>query len=314
MIVGNYTFCDYQSIQSAIDYIEDTEKDETFVTLKILEGNYRERVCVRRSNIKLIGIGKVTISYDAHATQKDMNGQDIGTFATPTVILDGSNVHLENLIIENSAGQGDIVGQALALYANCDLSTFKKCTLKGYQDTLFTAPLPNQQKDGTSFKNERPLHEAYRQYYYQCTIEGTVDFIFGGATAYFEQCIIKSKKRDDKVGYITAASTSKDRSYGYVFDECYLVAEEGTAGVYLGRPWRPYANVIFQSCRIDSPILPERWHDWNNSENRQTATFEEYGAIENVLTQKTANDWTVFEKSVHNKIKKKDVFDTPFYD
>lgn len=299
MLVGNYSYCDFQKIQQAIDYIEQNNSQvKEWITVYILEGKYEEQVSIKKSNIKLIGIGEVIISHAAHARQKDEKGCDIGTFKTATLFLDGENVHLENLIIENTAGQGEKVGQAVALYANCDKSTFRYCQIKVCQDTLLTSPLPGKQKDGSAFRVNRPIHKEYRQFYHRCVIEGTVDFIFGGATAYFDQCLIKSKTRGskDKFGYITAACTPEDQHHGYVFHDCFIISEENTGSVYLGRPWRAHAKVRFQQSIMDNSIHRERWHDWHNKSNRQTATFEEYGTTQLNGSIYPGNDWSIYKQ------------------
>ena len=110
-------------------------------------------------------------------------------------------------------------------------------------------------------------------YFEDCYIEGTTDFIFGSATAWFERCTIHSKADS----YITAASTPEDAAYGYVFSHCWLTADEGVTKVYLGRPWRPYAYTLFIYCEMGSHIRPEGWHNWRNPANETTARYMEYG-------------------------------------
>jgi pectin methylesterase-like acyl-CoA thioesterase len=105
-----------------------------------------------------------------------------------------------------------------------------------------------------------------------CYIEGTTDFIFGPSTAWFENCTIKSKADS----YITAASTPADVEYGYVFNHCRLIADEGVTKVYLGRPWRPYAYTLFMNCTMGSHIVPAGWENWRNPDNEKTARYAEY--------------------------------------
>lgn len=315
MLIGKEAICDFNTIQEAVDYVERFKDPDEHLTLTILEGVYKEQVTIRRSHLTLRGLGHVVISNQAYAKQKNEQGNEIGTFATATLYLDGVDVHLENLTIENTAGQGDIVGQAVALYANCDLSTFKYCRFKGYQDTLFTSCLPDKQKDGTSFPVKRPVHAQYRQYYFNCSIEGTVDYIFGGATAYFDQCLLVNKAREKEAsGYMTAANTPSDQPYGFIFNECVVLSEEGAAPVYLGRPWRPYANVLFQHCKMDDNIHQERWHDWNNSENRLTAIFQEIDTQQVGMTETISKGWGVKKHLKPEKtVTLQDVFLEAFY-
>lgn len=315
MQIGKEVFCDFQTIQEAIDYVEAEMSNEEPIVLSILEGIYNEQVTIRRSHIRLNGLGDVIISNGAFAKQKDEQGDEIGTFATATLYLDGIDVHLENITIENTAGHGEDVGQAIALYANCDLSTFTNCRLKGYQDTLFTSHLPDKQKDGTDFSVSRTNHDQYRQYYLNCTIEGTVDYIFGGATAYFEQCtLINKARKNSNPGYITAANTPQEQPHGFIFHACDIVSEPDATASYLGRPWRPYAKVRFQQCKMTNNIHSDRWHDWNNSENQYTAEFSEVHTNQENLSEDYSNVWGTVDREIDLGIlEPADVFTEIFY-
>ena len=175
----------------------------------------------------------------------------MGTFRTYTVKVEGNNITFRNLTIENNAEQ---LGQAVALHTEGDRLIFINCRFLGNQDTIYT---------GT---------EGTRLWFTDCYIEGTTDFIFGPSTALFEHCTIYSK-RDS---YITAASTSKDIKYGYVFKNCKLTAAPDVMKVYLGRPWRPYAATVFMNCELGKHILPVGWHNWKNPENEKTVCYAEY--------------------------------------
>ncbi|WP_431210550.1 pectinesterase family protein [Puia sp. P3] len=112
-----------------------------------------------------------------------------------------------------------------------------------------------------------------RQLYKDCYIEGTTDFIFGSATAWFTGCHIHSRKNS----YVTAASTPMDHAYGFVFYDCTLTADSGLDRVYLGRPWRPYADVVYMNCYLGAHIVREGWSGWNKTDNWKTARYAEYG-------------------------------------
>ena len=135
-----------------------------------------------------------------------------------------------------------------------DRAFFKNCRLLGFQDTLYT------------------YGKQSRQYYEDCYIEGTVDFIFGWSTAVFNRCHIHSK-RD---GYVTAPSTDQGKKYGYVFYDCKLTASPEAKKVYLSRPWRPYAQAVFVRCELGQHVLPEGWNNWGKKENEKTAFYAEY--------------------------------------
>ena len=131
--------------------------------------------------------------------------------------------------------------------------TFIGCRFLGHQDTIYTG-------------NART-----RLYFKDCHIEGTTDFIFGPATAWFEHCFILCKINS----YITAASTPKDVPYGYIFNDCTIRCAEGVDKVYLGRPWRDYGYTLFMNCDLPRQIRPEGWHHWQKS-REATARYLEY--------------------------------------
>lgn len=146
------------------------------------------------------------------------------------------------------------VGQAVALWIAGDKARFLNCRMLGFQDTLYT------------------YGKGSRQYFYKCFISGTVDFIFGSATAIFKECEIFCKMP----GYITAASTPDTTKYGYVFMNCKLGGSAPDGTVYLGRPWRPAAKTVFLNCELSSVIKAEGWHNWSKESNEKTAFYAEY--------------------------------------
>ncbi|NLC50240.1 MAG: pectin esterase, partial [Bacteroidales bacterium] len=142
----------------------------------------------------------------------------------------------------------------VALHTEGDRIVVKNCRLIGNQDTLYTGG------DG----NRLLFTNSY--------IEGTTDFIFGSATAWFEECVIHCKKNS----YITAASTPKDVAYGYIFNQCEITLNDEVSSVYLGRPWRPYAATIFMNCIFPKGIQAKGWDNWRNADNEKTARYAEF--------------------------------------
>jgi pectinesterase len=166
-------------------------------------------------------------------------------------MIEADDFRAENLTIENTAGP---VGQAVALHVEGDRCSFVNCKFLGNQDTLYLAG------------------QTSRDYFSNCYIEGTTDFIFGGATALFESCTINSKSSS----YITAASTPQGKSYGFVFNDCKLTADAGVEKAFLGRPWRDYAKVVFIHCDMGKHIAPIGWANWSNTTRDQTAYYAEF--------------------------------------
>lgn len=244
---------DFFTVQKAIDAVPAMRTAPT--TIYIRNGVYKEKITVpaNRTNIHIIGEERdhTILTYDDFAAKKNVFGENIGTSGSASCYVYGAGFTAENLTFENSAGE---VGQAVALFTAGDRIVLRNCRLKGFQDTLYTYGAESH------------------QYFENCIIEGSTDFIFGKATAWFEGCTLVSKRNS----YITAAATPEGHPYGYVFHRCRLIADEGVNSVYLGRPWRPYARVVFRDCELGGHIRPEGWHNWGKPENEKTAFYAEY--------------------------------------
>lgn len=247
---------DYTSIEKAI-FGADQKRAEPGAAKRwvilVKPGIYRERVYVQRErgNIALIGEDPRTtvLVHGIHANMMGNDGKKIGTFRTPTLQVDGDGFIVENMTIANDAGP---VGQALAVRVDGDRVVFRNCRFLGWQDTV--------------------LVNRGRHYFTDCHIEGDVDFIFGGATAVFERCVINCL--DD--GYITAAATPAENRYGLVFLDCQISGKPETK-TYLGRPWRAHAQTSFIRTEMSEVVRAEGWHNWRQPEREQTAR---YGEIE----------------------------------
>lgn len=242
------------TVQEAIDAVPDFRKNVR-TTILIRKGTYKEKIVVPESklNISLIGEEDVVLTYDDYAAKPNVFGENMGTSGSSSCYIYAPDFYAENITFENSSGP---VGQAVACFVSGDRAYFKKCRFLGFQDTLYTYG-----KDS-------------RQYYEDCYIEGTVDFIFGWSTVLFNRCTIHSKGD----GYLTAPSTDKGKPYGYVFYDCTLTADEGVNRVFLSRPWRPYGQAVFIRCTMGKHILPEGWNNWGKKENEKTVFYAEYGS------------------------------------
>lgn len=252
------------------------------VTILIGKGTYREKLEILQDGITFCGedVQETIITYDDYAQFLMEDGVKRGTFRTPTVFIDAKDFTAKNLTFQNTAGSGTKVGQALALYVDGDGMTFVNCRILGGQDTIFTAPLPPVPFEINGFKGPKEFapRQMGKHYYKNCYICGDVDFIFGGATAYFEDCELFSNNLGKEInGYVTAASTPEGETYGYVFQSCRFTSNCPPASVYLGRPWRSFAKVVILNSEIGEHIKPEGWHDWGKEEAQDTVLFGEYG-------------------------------------
>lgn len=286
---------DYYTIQDAILSIRDY-KPEGRQRILVKKGVYEEKVVVPtyKTNISLIGEDRdscILVWHD-HANLQNTGhfegvvlgskadamgrpdwkanasdrGHRMGTFESYTLLALGEGFECENMTIENDAmthhnpdwwqtrSNKAGVGQAVTVHCEADRAVFRNCRIHGFQDTVFTG-------------NARS-----RQIYYGCYIDGTVDFIFGPATAWFEDCEIHSISN----GYLTAASTPAENPYGYVFSHCRVTADPQAGSVYLGRPWRNFASVIFMDCELQTNIQPAGWHNWGDPQRELTARYAEY--------------------------------------
>ncbi|MEJ6980026.1 pectinesterase family protein [Pedobacter sp. P351] len=253
----------YKSIQEAVNSVRDLGQQRVKIFIK--KGIYKEKLFIPswKTNISLIGESSEStiITGNDYSGKPVPNGKDIlalekySTYTSYTVLVQANDVVLENLTIENTAGR---VGQAVALHVEGDRIVVKNCRILGNQDTLYTAT------------------EDSRQYYQNCEIAGTTDFIFGEATCVFQSCTIRSLTNS----FITASAQRQSQTFGYVFFDCKLIAEPEAKKVYLGRPWRSYAKTVFIKTDMGSHITPEGWHPWPGDKmfpnKEKTAFYAEY--------------------------------------
>lgn len=245
----------YQSVQEAIFAAPQTTTSKRHWVIYLKPGTYRELIYVQREKrfVHLVGddAEKTVITYNLHANLTGPDGKPIGTFRTPTAYVDADDFTVENITLENSAGP---VGQALSVRIDGDRVVFRNCRFLGWQDTI--------------------LSNRGRHYYEGCTVSGHVDFIFGGATAFFERCQIVCRGN----GYITATSTPATEPFGFVFSNCRITAASPEVKTHLGRPWRPYASTVFLNTEMSEAVRPEGWNNWNQPDREKTSRYAEFNS------------------------------------
>jgi pectinesterase len=239
---------DYKYIQDAIDAMRVYPLQR--ITLYIKNGVYNEKIVLPTDNTDVTFIGesvdKTIINFDDYSGKSKLT-----TFTSYTAKISGNRFVAENITFKNSAGP---VGQALALYVDADKAVFKNCKFLGSQDTIFCTG------------------ENARQYFVDCYIEGTTDFIFGPSTAVFQNCTIRGKANS----YLTAANTPQGKKFGFVFLDCKIIADSSVTKLALGRPWRAYSRTAFIRCQLPKQITPAGWNNWGNPDNEKTACYAEY--------------------------------------
>ena len=268
---------DFATVQEAIAAVPDNSPDRTVIRIK--PGRYPGPILVPETKSKVTFEGRdaaktiLTYALNVYESQEPQpagyrdavaEGRLRGYRGIGVVIL-GDDFHAREITFENTSGDH---GQALALRIDGDRAVLEGCRLLGWQDTLMV-------NDG-------------RQYFRDCSIEGRVDFIYGGGTAVFDRCEIRSKNG----GYVTAASTPPDQPFGFVFLRCRLTGDPtswsnpfpdpavpaAAPRAALGRPWRPHASVTFINCEMGDHIRPEGWDNWGKPENEKTARYAEYNS------------------------------------
>lgn len=245
---------DYRTIQSALQ-----AAPSTGAIIKIRPGTYQETLSINTPHLDLRGLGsspsQVVISANHSA------GDSGGTGKSATVTVSSNDFYAENLTIENTFTRNHPLtregSQAVALRTTGDRQVYRKIRLLGYQDTLYA--------DSATCHDLTQIGpcSAARQYFSDCYVEGHVDFIFGDAKAVFENCELHSLAHP--VSHITAQSKKyAAEDSGYVFNHCRLTSEPGADRVFLGRPWRAYATVIFLNTYMGKQIMPAGWDDWKH--------------------------------------------------
>ncbi|XP_044425726.1 probable pectinesterase 56 [Triticum aestivum] len=212
----------------------------------VTAGTYEEQIIVqqRRTNVVLIGdgVGRTIIT----GALSDRTGHNVMQSATISVFADGFMAR--DVTIQNTAG-GPGINQAVALRVQADRAVFYRCQIHGYQDTL--------------------MAELHLQFYRECEISGTVDFIFGDATAVFQDCIVLARRpADGKHDVITAQGRGAHLGgSGFVLQNCSITTAPGET--YLGRPWKDHATVVYMLCTIDDIIHADGWVAWNKTNPKE---------------------------------------------
>ncbi|WOL10315.1 hypothetical protein Cni_G19070 [Canna indica] len=249
---------DFTTISAAVAAAP--SKSKTRYVIYIKAGAYMENVEVEKSKTNLMfigdGIGKTVVK----ASRNVVDG--FTTFRSATVAVVGTGFLMRDITIENSAGPSK--HQAVALRVGADLSAFYKCSFVGYQDTLYVHSL--------------------RQFYRECDVYGTIDFIFGNAAVVFQNCNLYARKPNSNQQNIFTAQGREDpnQNTGISIQNCKVTAASDLAVVqssfrtYLGRPWKEYSRTVFMQSFLDSLIAPAGWLEWNGSFALSTLYYGEY--------------------------------------
>lgn len=248
----------FRTIMEAVKTVP-VKNTQPFVIL-IKQGIYKEYVEIPRrvNNIVFIGDGPTKTRITGNVNFND----GITTYKTATVAVNGDGFMAKDIGFENTAGPAK--HQAVALRVSGDMAIFHNCAMDGYQDTLYA--------------------HSYRQFYRQCTITGTIDFVFGDAAAVFQDCkMIVRKPLDNQACMVTAQGRKDRNSKGVlVLEGCTITAEPAYMATnpmpksYLGRPWKDYSRTIIMQSFIDRNIVPEGWSPWAGNFGLDTCYYGEF--------------------------------------
>ncbi|XP_068636231.1 putative pectinesterase/pectinesterase inhibitor 28 [Aristolochia californica] len=248
----------FKTINEAVATIP-LKSNDTFV-IYVKEGVYKELVVIDKTmwNVVMIGDGP-----DKTKVTGSLNFIDgTPTFKTATFAAIGEGFMAKDMGFENTAGAAK--HQAVALRVQSDRSVFYNCRMDAYQDTLY--------------------FHTKRQFYRDCTISGTVDFMFGNAAVVFQNCILVARKPLDNQQNIITAQGRKDKREptGMILHNCTIVAEpeylplKSKIPTYLGRPWKQYSRTFYMQSDLGDFVHPDGWLPWGGDFGLNTCFYVEY--------------------------------------
>ncbi|XP_024972128.1 pectinesterase-like [Cynara cardunculus var. scolymus] len=253
---GNYT-----TVEAAVAAAPLGSKSRYII--KIGAGVYNEYIEIpkKKTNIMLIGDGRSTTIITGN---KSVAGGSTTT-KSATVAALGDGFLAKDITFQNTAGPSG--SQAVALLVASDLSAFYRCSMLGYQDTLYV--------------------HSNRQFYVNCQVVGTVDFIFGNAAVIFQFCDIQARRPNPGQGNMITAQgrTDPNQNTGIVIQKCKIGATsdlkpvQANFSTYLGRPWKEYSRTVVMRSLIDEVIKPAGWSPWEGDFALETLYYREYRNI-----------------------------------
>ncbi|KAJ7960914.1 Pectinesterase [Quillaja saponaria] len=247
-----------RTVQGAVNMVPQHNSER--VKIYIRPGIYREKVFVPSSKPYISFIGNenrasgTVITWNNKASDRDSTGGELGTYRSATVAVESDYFCASGITIKNTvvAVPGGHQMQAVALRIAGNKAMFYRVRVLGTQDTL--------------------LDDSGPHYFYQCHIEGSIDFIFGSSKSLYQDCVLKSIAKY----YGAIAAHHRDSQHddtGFSFVNCTIT---GSGSVFLGRAWGNYARTIYSYCHMENIITPQGWSDWNHPFRQKTVVFGEY--------------------------------------
>ncbi|XP_059645681.1 pectinesterase [Cornus florida] len=249
---------DYKTVAAAVAAAPSGSKTRYIIRIKA--GVYRENVDVPKGKTNIMFLGDGRTSTIITASRNVVDGST--TFNSATVAAVGAGFLARDITFQNTAGPSK--HQAVALRVGSDLSAFYKCDMLAYQDTLYV--------------------HSNRQFYINCYIAGTVDFIFGNAAAVLQDCDIHARKPNSgQRNMLTAQGrTDPNQNTGIVIQKCRIGATSDLLPVqssfptYFGRPWKEYSRTVIMQSAVSNVINPAGWYMWSGTFALDTLYYGEY--------------------------------------
>ncbi|CAL4947065.1 unnamed protein product [Urochloa decumbens] len=249
----------YRTVKEAVDAAPDGGKRRYVIYVK--KGVYRENVEVGNKKRELMIVGD---GMDATVITGSRNVVDgATTFNSATLAVAGDGIILQDLRVENTAGPTK--QQAVALRVSADRAVAYRCRVDGYQDTLYA--------------------HALRQFYRECFVSGTVDFVFGNAAAVLQGCALAARVplRGQQNAVTAQGREDPNQSTGTSVHRCQVVPAPDLAPVagkevktYLGRPWKAYSRTVYVKSYLDAHVDPRGWLEWDGDFALKTLFYGEY--------------------------------------
>ncbi|XP_057969483.1 probable pectinesterase/pectinesterase inhibitor 40 [Malania oleifera] len=248
----------YQTIREAVR-MAPSRSNKRFV-IQIKAGVYNESVEISREKVNLMLVGDGMNSTIITASRNFADG--FSTFTSATLGVDGDKFLARDLTILNTAGPDKHQAVAVRVTSN---AAFYRCNFSSYQDTLYAHSL--------------------RQFYRECTIQGTVDFIFGNAAAVFQNCLILIRRPIPGQENIITAQGREDpnQNTGISLHNCtieaaqdFTISERANVTTFLGRPWRNYSRTMVMKSYLGDLINPQGWCKWDQYSTLDTVEYVEY--------------------------------------
>uniref|UniRef100_A0A7N0SZF2 Pectinesterase n=1 Tax=Kalanchoe fedtschenkoi TaxID=63787 RepID=A0A7N0SZF2_KALFE len=253
---GNFT-----TITDAVNAApNNTQAGNGYFLIYVTAGVYEEYVVIAKNKRYLMMIGDGINQTVVTGNRSVVDGWT--TFNSATFVVTAPGFVMVNMTIRNTAGA--VKHQAVALRSGADLSAFYSCSFEAYQDTLYTHSL--------------------RQFYRDCDIYGTVDFIFGNAAVVLQNCNLYPRlPMSGQFNAITAQGrTDPNQNTGTSIQSCNimaapdLAASDGTTRTYLGRPWKEYSRTVYMQSYMDGSVDPTGWNKWNGDFALDTLCYAEF--------------------------------------